>query len=160
MKAASLKEIKIELNHRSSSELLELCLRLSKFKKENKELLTYLLFESADEEAYVESVKAQVDIDFENINTKTFYFIKKSIRKILRDLKKFIRYSQKKETEVELLLYFCQRLQAFRPSIDKNKALSNLYYRQLDYIKKKVASLHEDLQFDYSLELEELKILN
>ncbi len=160
MKAASLKEIKIELNHRSSSELLELCLRLSKFKKENKELLTYLLFESADEEAYVESVKAQVDIDFENINTKTFYFIKKSIRKILRDLKKFIRYSQKKETEVELLLYFCQRLQAFYPSIIRNTALSNLYYRQLDYIKKKVASLHEDLQFDYSLELEELKILN
>ena len=110
MKAASLKEIKTELNHRSTQELLELCLRLAKFKKENKELLTYLLFESADEETFIQSIKAKVDTDFETINTKTFFYIKKSVRKILRELKKFIRYSQNKETEVELLLYFCEKL--------------------------------------------------
>lgn len=156
MKAASLKEIKTELNHRSTKELLELCLRLSKFKKENKELLTYLLFESADEEAFMQSVKDKVDADFETINTKTFYFIKKSVRKILRELKKFIRYSQKKETEVELLLYFCHKLKEFKPSIKRNTTLTNLYTRQIIYIEKKVASLHEDLQYDYNLELEEL----
>ena len=72
MKAASLKEIKTELNHRSTQELLELCLRLSKFKKENKELLTYLLFESADEEAFIHSIKNKVDSDFKTINTKSF----------------------------------------------------------------------------------------
>lgn len=156
MKAASLKEIKTELNHRSTQELLELCLRLSKFKKENKELLTYLLFESADEEAFILSVKEKVDADFECINTKTFFYIKKSIRKILRELKKFIRYSQKKETEVELLLYFCHKLKEFKPSIKRNTTLSNLYQRQILYIEKKVAGLHEDLQYDYNLELEEL----
>lgn len=156
MKAASLKEIKTELNHRSTQELLELCLRLSKFKKENKELLTYLLFESADEEAFIKSIKEKVDADFETINTKTFFYIKKSVRKILRELKKFIRYSQKKETEVELLLYFCHKLKEFKPSIKRNTILTNLYQRQIGNIEKKVASLHEDLQYDYNLELEEL----
>jgi len=154
MKAASLKEIKTELNHRSTQELLELCLRLSKFKKENKELLTYLLFESANEEAFVQNIK--VDADFESINTKTFFYIKKSVRKILRELKKFIRYSQKKETEVELLLYFCEKLKDFKPSIKRNTTLTNLYNRQIDYISKKVETLHEDLQYDYRLELDKL----
>ncbi|MEH6765293.1 MAG: hypothetical protein V7655_12390 [Aequorivita antarctica] len=156
MKAASLKEIKTELNQRSTKELLELCLRLSKFKKENKELLTYLLFESEDEEAFIQSIKTKVDADFETINIKTFFYIKKSIRKILRELKKFIRYSQNKETEVELLLYFCHNLKGFTPSIKRNTTLTNLYNRQIDYISKKVKTLHEDLQYDYELELEEL----
>lgn len=156
MKAASLKEIKTELNHRSTQELLELCLRLAKFKKENKELLTYLLFESEDEETFIQSVKTKVDTDFETINTKTFFYIKKSVRKILRELKKFIRYSQNKETEVELLLYFCEKLKNFKPSIKRNTTLTNLYNRQIDYISKKVETLHEDLQYDYKLELEEL----
>ncbi|MCB0464806.1 MAG: hypothetical protein KDC78_03890 [Aequorivita sp.] len=159
MKAASLKEIKTELNHRSTQELLELCLRLSKFKKENKELLTYLLFESDDEEAFIQSIKTKVDVDFENINTKTFYLIKKSVRKILRELKKFIRYSQNKETEVEILLYFCEKLKDFKPSIKRNTTLTNLYNRQIDYISKKIKNLHEDLQYDYELELKELALI-
>ncbi len=157
MKAASLKEIKTELNHRSTQELLELCLRLSKFKKENKELLTYLLFEAEDEQSFIQSIKTKIDSDFEAINTKTFFCIKKSVRKILRELKKFIRYSQKKETEMELLLYFCEKLKDFKPSIERNTTLSNLYSRQLDFISKKITGLHEDLQYDYKLELEELK---
>lgn len=156
MKAASLKEIKTELNHRTTQELLELCLRLSKFKKENKELLTYLLFESANEEAFIRSIKTKIDEDFESINTKTFYFIKKSVRKILREIKKFIRYSQNKETEVELLLYFCHKLKDFKPSIKRNTTLINLYNRQIEYIQKKVSTLHEDLQYDYEMEIEEL----
>ena len=156
MKAASLKEIKTELSHRSTQELLELCLRLSKFKKENKELLTYLLFESANEEAFIRSIKTKIDEDFESINTKTFYFIKKSVRKILREIKKFIRYSQNKETEVELLLYFCHKLKDFKPSIKRNTTLINLYNRQIEYIQKKVSTLHEDLQYDYEMEIEEL----
>jgi len=157
MKAASLKEIKTELNHRSTQELLELCLRLSKFKKENKELLTYLLFESEDEQSFIQSIKAKIDADFEAINTKTFFYIKKSVRKILRELKKFLRYSQNKETEVELLLYFCEKLKEFKPSIKRNTTLTNLYNRQLEFISKKIKTLHEDLQYDYELELENLK---
>ncbi len=156
MKAASLKEVKTELNHKSHQELMELCLRLSRFKKENKELLTYLLFEYSDEEGYIESIKTAMDKEFDTINTDSYFYIRKSIRKILRLIKKYIRYSQNKETEVELLLYFCKRLKDFEPSINKSKALVNLYNRNIDFINKKVALLHEDLQYDYQLELESL----
>lgn len=155
MKAASLKDIKTELKHHSAEELLDLCIHLVKSKKENKELLTYLLFESTDEEAYIQSIKNKMDADFEAINTKTFFYIKKSVRKILKEIKKFIRYSQNKETEVELLIYFCRKLKDFKPSISRNTALTNLYNRQLDYIRKKINTLHEDLQYDYNLELTE-----
>ena len=156
MKAASIKELKQELNIRSQSELMELCLHLSKFKKENKELLTYLLFEASDEAAYIENIKTEIKHEFTQINKKSYYYIKKSVRKILRSIKKYIRYSKKKETEVELLLYFCSELKKMSPSIYNNIPLSNLFIRQIGLIKKTVSSLHEDLQFDYGMELNEI----
>lgn len=159
MKAATVSQLKKELSYRSPEELLELCLRLSKFKKENKELLTYLLFESVDEEAFIESIKAEVESEFKGINTKNFFYIKKSIRKILRLIKKYSRYSAKKETEAELLLYFLQKLKSFKPSIKRNTTLANLYQRQLLSVKKIFSALHEDLQYDFQVELEELEDL-
>ena len=123
MKSASLKELKTELQDRSQSELLALCLRLGRFKKENKELLTYLLFEANDENRYIESVKEYMDVEFKNINTKSYFFMRKSMRKILTNTKKFIRYSKQKETEVELLLYYCKKLKAFKPSINNSTCL-------------------------------------
>ena len=156
MKAVTVKKIKDELSHRSENDLMELCLQLSKFKKENKELLTYLLFESHNEEGYIESVKEQMDDLFDQINIKSYFYIRKSVRKILTLTKKFIRYSKKKETEVELLLYFCSKLKNFRPSINKSPRLTNTFERQVLLVKKTIATLHEDLQYDYKLELEEL----
>ncbi len=153
MKTATVKELKQELKSRSSSELLELCLRLSKFKKENKELLTYLLFEASDEAAYIENVKADIRQQFEQINTKTYYYIKKSVRKILRSTKTHIRYSKKKETEVDLLIYFCSELKKVKPSIENNVVLVNLYNRQIEVIRKAMTHLHDDLKYDYGIEL-------
>lgn len=157
MKAATVKQIKDELTYNSQEELVNLCLRLSRFKKENKELLTYLLFESTNEQEYIESIKQEVDEQFLLINTDSYFYIKKSVRKILRNLKKYIRYSLNKETEVELLLYFCSKLGEFQPSILNNVTLSNLYNRQILFIKKKIANLHEDLQYDYNLLISHLE---
>jgi hypothetical protein len=134
----------------------DLCLRLARFKKENKELLTYILFESSDEGLYVDGVKQDVDDQFKLINRKTNYLIKKGLRKILRTVRKYARYSQKKETEVELLVYFCTKLNKFSPSIHRNTGLQNIYNRQIEAIIKKTSLLHEDLQFDYKLELDKL----
>ena len=157
MKPATVKQLKDELKYLSNDELVNLCLRLSRFKKENKELLSYLLFEASNEEGYIENIKQEVDEQFELINTNSYFYIKKSVRKILRTIKKYNRYSIKKETEVELLLYFCEKLKEFKPSIRRNVTLTNIYNRQIDFIKKKVAALHEDLQYDYQLELEALE---
>lgn len=158
MKASTAKELSQELKLRNPKELVELCVRLAAFKKENKELLTYLLFEEADEASYIQSVKAEIDLQFEQVNRKSHYFFKKSIRKILLVTKKFIRYSQKKQTEIELLIYFCTKLKNLRPSIQRHPTLLNIYLRQTTDIRKKVSALHEDLQFDYESEMNELSI--
>jgi hypothetical protein len=129
---------------------------LSRFKKENKELLTYILFESSDEAQYVESVKEEIDRQFKEVNRKSYYFIKKGLRRILLHTRKYIRYSQNKKTEIDLLFWYCTRMQKFTPSINKNTALRNLYARQVSEIREKLSSLHEDLQFDYEPELESL----
>ncbi|NCP21480.1 MAG: hypothetical protein COS42_05420 [Flavobacteriales bacterium CG03_land_8_20_14_0_80_35_15] len=156
MKAVTIKALKTELSNCSPNELFKICLCLTKFKKENKELLSYLLFQSADEEGFINDLKTEIDFQFTQINSKNYYFIKKSVRKILRYVKSNIRYSKNKETEIELLLYFCAVLKNSKPSIDQNLVLKNIFIREIAGIKKKVAVLHEDLQYDYKLELDKL----
>lgn len=156
MKAVTVKEISEELLNLSPKELRDLCLRLARFKKENKELLTYLLFEATDEAGYVESVKKEIDMQFGKVNRRSYYFIKKGLRRILLNTKKFIRYSHNKKTEIDLLIYYCTKLKNFNPSVQRNAALRNLYLKQVAAIKEKIGSLHEDLQYDYVMELEAL----
>jgi hypothetical protein len=156
MKPVTAKQLKEELNSRSPNDLRELCLRLSRFKKENKELLTYLLFEASDEQEYIEGVKEEIDEQFKMVNRKSYYIFKKSVSKILRNTRKYIRYSKKKRTEVELLIYFCKKLKGLSPSIQKHAGLMNLYDRQIENIIKNISLLHEDLQADYDSDLAEL----
>jgi len=85
-----------------------------------------------------------------------FFYIRKSTRKILSSIKKHIRYSKKKETEAELLLYFCKKLKTFKPSISRSMRLQNIFDTQVRMIKKAIEKLHEDLQYDFQLELDEL----
>ena len=125
--------------------------------KENKELLTYLLFESHDEESFIQNLKEEVDLQFDEINTNSFFYIRKSTRKILSSIKKHIRYSKKKETEAELLLYFCKKLKTFKPTISRSMRLQNIFDTQVRMIKKAIEKLHEDLQYDYQLELENFR---
>lgn len=157
MKPASAKEIKDELKHLDRGELLEIVQRLARFKKENKELLTYLLFQTQDEEKFKADIKAEMDREFSEINRSSYYFMKKSMRKVLRNVKKFSRYSGKKETETELLIYYLQKMHNFKPSVHRNKTLQNLYERQLALVNKNMEKLHEDLQYDLKLELEKLE---
>jgi hypothetical protein len=83
MKASSVHEIKKELNQKTPAELAELTLRLARFKKENKELLTYLLFESENESGYVKSVMEEMDEKFAKfLSSHNIYFKLKMIRKI------------------------------------------------------------------------------
>ncbi len=156
MKAASISELKSELTNIPGDQLIELCIRLAKFKKENKELLTYLLFEAFDEQAYAANVKKEMLQQFEEINTSSLYFVKKSLRKILRTLNKYIRYTGSAETEVKLLLYFCSTLKNSGIPVEKNPVIKNMYHNQLKKISKAIAGMHEDLQYEYVKEAEQL----
>jgi len=156
MRAATIHEIKQELSTVKPKELADLCLRLAKFKKENKELLTYLLFEAHDEDGYIQTVKTEIDELFATINLSHLYFVKKTLRKILRVINKHIRYTGSKQSEVEWLLYFCTLIKDSGIPYEKSPVIANLYNNQVRKLGATIKTLHEDLQFEYTRPYEKL----
>lgn len=156
MKPATVHEIKKALITVEPEQLTAMILRLAKFKKDNKELLTYLLFEADDEDAYVSAVKAQMDEYFEDVNHSSIFLTKKTIRKIVRFQTKFIRYSGKKETEIDLRIYFCEKMKSERIPIRRSRVLGNMYASQIKKIKATMEKLHEDLQYEYENRLADI----
>jgi len=157
MKPATIAQIKRELKQRDYEQLLEICLRLGKFKKDNKELMTYLLFEQDDEQSYIQMIKYEIDDDIDEINRSHIYYSKKSLRKVLRKLNKYIRYSGNKQTEVDILIHFCSSIKNSGIRIERSRVLINMYDRLLVRIDKALDKLHEDLQADYKVVLEEIR---
>jgi hypothetical protein len=158
MKTATVKELKEELKFRSDEDLMKIILRLSRFKKENKELLSYLLFESSDEDDYINNVKALIDNQFLALNTANNYRLQKGVRKVLRETKKYARYSGNKETEVALLIHFCRLMRETHPQVLRSKTMRDLMARQIVLIKTRISTLHEDLQYDFEQELNMIEI--
>lgn len=156
MKTATIQELKQELLAVNQPKLLELCLRLAKFKKENKELLTFLLFEAHDEEGYINGVKALIDEGFTEVPKPTLYLTKKTLRKILRITNRYIKYAGSKQAETALLIYFCQKMKNSGIAYQKSTVLNNLYEQQLKKINAALQQLHEDLQYDYQREVDAL----
>jgi len=156
METAPVSQIRKELKDLPPEALQELVLRLTRFKKENKELLSYLLFEANDEQAYIRQVKEEIDLEFRSLNRSSYYLAKKTLRKVLKTTNKYIRYSGKKETEIELLLYFCKKMKDSKLNYKANRVVFNLYINQVKRIQKAISGMHEDLRFDYREELEAL----
>jgi hypothetical protein len=157
MKAASINELKQELVTLPPKKLLELCLRLARFKKENKELLSYMLFDAHNEAGYVDSIKKEIDDAFWNLPRTNMYIIKKGLRKILRSIAKYSKHTTSKESELELLIHFCRNLNNADIRFRTNKALSNLYDQQLKKLNLLASQVHEDLKFDYIKQLDLLE---
>lgn len=157
MKAASILEIKQELQTLPPSRLTELCLRLARFKKDNKELLTYLLFDAADEQGYIRSIKEVIDGEFEGLPKPNLYLTKKSLRKVLRVTTRQIRYTGSPQTQVEVLTYFLRKLRQSGIPYKDSPVLANLYKQQHKKIRTVIGSLHEDLQHDYLKALQGLE---
>jgi hypothetical protein len=153
MKAASVNELRKELETRNQAQLLSFCLRLAKFKKENKELLTFLLFEADDIASYIENVKHETTGLFSEINPSNIYYIKKSVRKILRHVNKHIRFSVSKQAEAEMLIHFCNCIINFSIPLHKSKPLLKIYETQIEKINASLATLHPDLQYDLKKQL-------
>lgn len=146
-------EIKKELQHLDNAQLTELFLRLVRYKKENKELTGYLLFDADNERAFIDSLMAENGLMFSQLPYNN-YQLAKGLRKILRILGKYIKFMASSEAEVEVLINFCHNYVQY---VDKRasssyKPLRLIFTRQLDKIRKSITKLHEDLQFDYSQE--------
>jgi hypothetical protein len=154
MITASLNEIKKEINTLDPETIAGLCMRLAKYKKENKELLNYLLFEADNEQAYIASVKEEIDELFKDVPAPNLYLTKKILRKILRFVNKQIKYSGVNQTEIDLRVYFCTKTKEAHVPLTEGTVLFNLYMQQLNKINTVVAKLPEDLQADYQREIE------
>jgi hypothetical protein len=156
MKTATINELKQELQNLSATELTELCLRLAKFKKENKELLTWLLFEAHDEQSYIAAVQKEMQEQFAGMNQSNLYYVKKTLRKILRTINKYSRYTGSPQVTIELLICFCKTLKDSGIPIHKSPIITNLYNSQVQKIQKELKTLHEDLQYDYARKVKTL----
>jgi len=153
MNTASIQEIKKELRTLDADSLQELCMRLTKYKKENKELLNYLLFEAHNEQAYIENVKEELNELFNTVPSSNVYFVKKSLRKILRFANRQIKYSGIKQTELEVRIFFCTKMKEAKIPRQSGTVLFNLYQQQLKKIESAFAKLPEDIRADYEREL-------
>ena len=81
MEKVSLSDIRKELSFANKEELVSICLRMARLKKENKEHLAYLLF-SKDETMFIAEINQEVTLamhDLRNINT---FQAKKVLQKI------------------------------------------------------------------------------
>jgi hypothetical protein len=156
MKPASLNDIRKELRTLGSDELQKLCIRLARYKKENTELLTYLLYEASDEAAYVRSVNEELDELFLTLPTGNLYYVKKSLRKILRIANRQIKYSGIRETELGIRIHFCAKVKEAKIPVTAGTVLGNLYHQQVKKINDVWSKLPEDLQADYERELKKL----
>ena len=155
MKPASTQQIKEELKSLSQKEVTDLCLRLVRFKKENKELLSYILFDAADRQNYVDTLKRDLDDAFASLPSNR-YFIKKGLRTMLRDITRYSRYLGEKEPETELRLHFCRTMKLYGLASHKHLATMAIYNQQLDKIQSLIPQLHEDLQYDFQKEFNAL----
>lgn len=156
METASLTEIKKELKLLSPHQLQEIVVRLAKFKKENKELLHYLLFEAFNQQEFIRMVKEETDEQFNQMKRVSPYMGKKILRKTLRNIKKYIRFAGSKEVELELLIYFCLKIRGSGLRLHAHKAILSTYLTQVKRIRQVHSKLHEDLQYDFEEDIEKL----
>ena len=157
MKSASVKELKAALHNLSPIEMLEVCMLMAKYKRENKELLSYLLYEADNEQQYIENIKLEIDTYFENLVVFSFSNMLKKLRKALRIANKYIKFSGSKNVEVAVLIYLCIKIKPFTLQTTST-ALLNLYNRQIIKIDKALLKLEEDLQYDYKTDIEAIQI--
>lgn len=155
MDSPKLAELKKELNFHEAHELKDLCLRIAKYKTENKELLHYLLFYQDKKDEYIALIKDLIKEEFDDLHP-SIYYVSKQLRKLIRILNKHIRYMADKPAEVEVALSFSSAFIS-HPIVKSNyKALDLLLFRQLKRVKKIIPKLQEDLAFDYQQQFDEV----
>ena len=145
-----LQDIKKELQHLNTLQLTDLTLRLARHKKENKELLTYLLFKADDQQLFISDYKEEMDLQFQKINGKSFLVVK-TVRKIAVQMNNQIRYAGSELVATELLLHFCSNYINYVNYHTQYKPLRNIFYRFVEKCKAGILKLEEDLQYDYGL---------
>lgn len=149
MQLPSLSVLKKELTLLSEKELIELITELSKFSRENKAFLYFKLHERESPRLFSEMVQEELEKEFQLANTKNYHVAKKAAQAIRRKLNKFLKLSKNKPDQIELIAFFCQNMVRYGYLEYRHPVIDNLYAVQIRKIETLIASLHEDLQYDY-----------
>jgi hypothetical protein len=156
MQIPSLAEIKRELKLLNENELIDVVLDLAKYNRENKAYLFFRLFEKENPRIYVDMVKDDLDLNFMNANTRNYHVAKKSAQTIRRKLNKNLKLTKDKTAQVELIIHFCKQMKAYGYLQYGHPVIENLFKVQIGKAEKLISGLHEDLQYDFQLMLEDL----
>lgn len=153
MQPASIETIKAELKQLPPKQVFDLLLRLARFKKENKELLTYILFESSDEPGYLQQVKAEITDELVTIDGLPAYQYKKQFRKIQRKLNKPLKYMGSKAAAVELYMHMVHMIAAKKKTIFIRAFLDKMLQQYVTKIERLLPALDPDISSDIKREL-------
>lgn len=157
MKVASAQEIRKTLLNMEPREITDVVMRMLRYKKDNKELASYLLYNSSDEQAFVDEITEEINASFAELKYEGAYKYTKQIRKIIRLANKPIRYSGLPSTQVEVLLCILENLKPILSGKHGSNVLSGIYMRQVDIVAKAMDKLHEDIRYDYVKQFERLR---
>ncbi|MFM6953762.1 MAG: hypothetical protein ACKOWL_02130 [Sphingobacteriaceae bacterium] len=158
MHVFSLQEQKKELQQLSKPELEAICLRFARFKKDNKELLEYVLFHQSDPQAYADALKKELKEVFTTLNGANYSDAKK-LRKITKSLNKHGKYLQSPAIEADLWVWFCYAYCNSIAAKSTAQVIRNFFVKALLKVEKFQSKLHEDLAFDIQQELEKVSLL-
>jgi hypothetical protein len=150
-----LSDLKKELLELNKPELIQLCLRVAKLKRENKELLAYLIFDADDPLFYAQKLKPEIKEVFEQ-PFQHAYYLTKSIRKVMRLITKYYRFTSNKQGETDLLIYLVEEFhQSWRHEY-RYQALGKVIFRCLEKAQTNLKKIDEDFRADFEQPLAEL----
>lgn len=156
MHSATIDTIKTELKQLPPKQVLDLLLRLARFKKENKELLTYILFESANESEYVEQVKKEIAEEMLEIDGLPGYQYKKQFRKIQRKINKPVKYIGNKSATAELYLHMIRMISEKKKTTYLAAFLEKIVQQYTVKIEKLLPGIEDDLAADIRKQLKQI----
>jgi hypothetical protein len=150
-----LSDLKKELSELSKPDLIKLCLRVAKLKRENKELLAYLIFDSDDPLFYAQKLKPEIKEVFEQPFQHGYHFTK-SLRKTTRLITKYYRFTSNKQGETELLLYLVDQFHLSWRYEYRYQALGKVIFRCLEKAQANLKKIDEDFRADFEHPIAEL----
>lgn len=150
-----LSDLKKELLELSKPELIQLCLRVAKLKRENKELLAYLIFDSGDPLFYAQKLKPEIKEVFEQ-PFQHAYYLTKSMRKAMRLITKYYRFTSNKQGETELLIYLVEEFYLSWRNEYRYQALGKVIFRCLEKAQSNLKKIDEDFRADFEDPINEL----
>lgn len=150
-------EIKKAVGFLDEKELRLLLMEIIGFSTDNKRFAYFKLHEQQDEQFFMsESKEFLLQEFFKAVNTN-YWTGKKSLQKLRSTLNKLLKFTKRKDFQLELILYFCLQCKEFGYLSYRHPVIENLYTTQLRKAESLINKLHEDLQYDYEHQLEELK---